>query len=240
MEKRAAAAVSVVLVLLCGAANALEIVPHPGSENPVDPYQNVRLDVVGATLDDLKGNSEVLYPPMRGVTVNEVATWDGEPYLLFESQSLGRYWLALVVVVGGKLEAVTYMVEVAEGPDPDPQPDPDPEPDPEPDPDPDPEPVEELWSIVVGETGTWTAGHAIVLTSKRLRGLVAEGRFRVFDKDLDTNASAEEWIDRVPEDAPLPHWFLLSNKGRIVYEGPLPESVDKAVEIVERHLPTKG
>jgi len=218
------------LLLYCsfpGYAAALEITPHPGSENPVDPYQNVRLDVKGATLDDLKNSSKVLFPPAKGMTINEVATWGGEPYLLFESKSLGRYWMGLVVVVGGKLETATYTVNVGSGPDPDP------------DPDPDPGPVADLWSVVVGETGDWTVAHSIILNSTRLRALFnTPHHFRIFDKDLETNKSARAWISKVPANASLPYWFLIDgSNGQAVWEGKLVGSVDEAINTVRKYLP---
>jgi len=212
----------------------LKIVPHPGSENPVHPYQNVRLEIIGASLDDLRVNSAVLSPPRRGVSINEVATWEGEPYLLFEAQTNGSYWLALVTIINDKLCVADYTVEVGEGPEPEPDPDPEPEPDPDPTP---PKPVS--FSVVVGETAIWTNRHAAILTSQVLRQMFDETRFRVFDKDIETTPEGRAWIGRVPKDATLPYWFLADVEGRILYEGPLASSVSEAVSIVKKYQRTR-
>lgn len=137
----------------------------------------------------------------------------------------GRTTLTVHYVKGQDIEVATYRVIRQDGPDPDPEPDPDP--------DPDPDPPCELWGIVVEESGRRTAQEAIVLADPGVRGLFADKRFRVIDRD-EASAALKSYADRA-KGMDLPALFLVSAAGKVHFEGPLPSTAAAAKALILKY-----
>lgn len=139
-----------------------------------------------------------------------------------------------------------HFVKVGKGPEPDP-PGPDPDPDPEPDPD-DPAPIPEdgFRVLILYETEMKEKlpelQKAIIFGAEVRdyldKACVSEpdgGKgYRIYDKDQDATGDYPVWetaMQRRPESIP---WVLISN-GKTGYEGKLPESPSKFIELCKKH-----
>jgi hypothetical protein len=123
-----------------------------------------------------------------------------------------------------------------DGPSPEPTPDPKPKPDPKPipppvppiPPDPPPPPVGKLWPIIIYESKDVTPAQSRVITSKAVADWnQAKGHHKawVVDKDAvdeknQPPASIKEYTARAKT---LPFFYLVSETGVVVFEGPLPD-----------------
>jgi len=65
---------------------------------------------------------------------------------------------------------------------------------------------------------------------------------RIYDKDADTSAEDPKWgkaMERAKKTSGFKTpWILVSN-GKTGYEGPLPENVEKATELIKKYTPSK-
>jgi hypothetical protein len=132
----------------------------------------------------------------------------------------------------GTLGFVVYSITRQDGPGPDPKPDP--RPDPKPDPKPDPLPIPTvLWGIVVEESSTRTADQAAVIASPKTRAAFDANNFRVVDKDLVVSPDLKPYVERAAKQA-LPVLFVVDDKGKVYFEGPLPANIPDLEALVAK------
>lgn len=133
---------------------------------------------------------------------------------------------------------------IGDAPDPGPKP-----------PDPTPTPTDGKWLIMVWEgMDTLGAGQSNVTTSARIRewvrtnlkktGGLPDGEFIFWDKDDVPEKYPQEWVDRwnkykgrVTEKGKP--WMIYSN-GKTIWEGEIPDGVDKALEILNKQEAPKS
>jgi hypothetical protein len=158
----------------------------------------------------------------------------------------GKTWLLVIADDGkGKPDGESYhlfrYILTLPGPTPAPEPDVNPEPKPQPKPEPKPEPprplppapVEKLgWCIVIEESADRVLNPKVVgvYADKGLRDtLKAAGvQWRLADKDAvdetgNPSPDVQTWARRATK---LPALFLVSESGRVMFEGPCPDTVD--------------
>lgn len=160
----------------------------------------------------------------RSFTVPLLLGSKDAPNLAFVERVNDRTQLRVVYArPDGSLGFVVYSIARQDGPGPDPKPDP--RPDPKPDPKPDPLPVPTvLWGIVVEETAKRTAEQAVVMASPKTRAVFDAGNFRPVDKDLVVSPDLKPYVERAGKQA-LPVLFVVDDKGKVYFEGPLPATV---------------
>lgn len=74
-----------------------------------------------------------------------------------------------------------------------------------------------------------------LLNSMILRDRVRQmgGEIRSFDKDINAQHEAQKWRDGLAKPRDSLPWILIAN-GRRGYSGPLPKTVDEAIQLIER------
>lgn len=202
-------AIVLALFILEALCQGVEIVP--ATDGPVPPWKMLRLDIEGATPEQLK-TAAVHVWPRDTAEVQAGYGWDGKPYLIFQGTRAGSYWVALCAPVDGGLESAEITVEVGgAGPQPQPNPGPGPSPPPSPDPDPPLDWREALSTWVAEEAAKAMPGRgdeakkwagAIRQTAQdAVAGKITDwGVFRVTLKDRSYTAlgfeKANEWNDK--------------------------------------------
>jgi hypothetical protein len=175
----------------------------------------------------------VAFPTEPNAVFLPVVTEDGQKVGLFMSPKPGTYYFALIVVSDNKIAVAKHTLVVEAS-----QPTPDPQPDPKPDPLP-PTPTGKLWTVIVEESGQLSPVQGRIVTSKSIADwLASKGHHKawVIDKDASNElgqqpASLKEYIARAKS---LPYLFLVSESGTVVYEGSLPESESKLLELLKK------
>lgn len=146
-------------------------------------------------------------------------------------------------------ETARCVVEIGGIPDPlppDPGPGPTPTPTPTPTP-PAPIPLIGLRVLMVYETSElpkYTKEQSTVFFSKSVRDYLnsncpigPDGKtreWRIYDKDVDVSGESKTWQDAMKRDRKSTPWVIISN-GKTGYEGPLPENVDKTLELLKKY-----
>ena len=127
-------------------------------------------------------------------------------------------------------------------------PTPEPEPDPEPDPDPTPDKIDNLSVLIVYESAllpTYKKEHVSIIQSTDLRkwmntntSLDAQRfpNWRVLDKDTVFPSNSDivysKWLKTPPSTLP---YLIIGNRDTIVFQGPLPESVDEVKALITKY-----
>lgn len=176
------------------------------------------------------------------VVVNEIAK---RSYLLGNP---GRYWVDVTAIdFGANIYATRQLiVEVAAAPEPGPEPGPGPQP---PGPTPGPAPIDGsgLRVLIVFESSdNLSHAHMSLIYGADYRSFlngicVKEGQtpeWRILDKDTQFK-SQSKWSKALARPRQSLPWIIVSN-GTSGYEGPLPESVSEAKEIVQRFAVVSG
>lgn len=160
----------------------------------------------------------------------------GDRLLLTGPPGTYKVKLRVVRMIAGKAIVETARVTIVLGvPRPQPRPDP-----PKPDP-PRPTPAGgPLWVILVEETAEASATRGKLLGDVALAKRIKDKghHWRVVDQDAknrDGNPPADlkPWIERAKK-AGLPRLFLVTEKGRIVDEGPAPKTAKELVDLLEK------
>jgi hypothetical protein len=151
-----------------------------------------------------------------------------------------------VTAKAGKLsDFAVCILTVGDTPTPTPGPTPGPGPEPKPDPAPLPD-AKGLHVLMVYETGaTLTPGQQGLIFGQAVRDYLnqktpvgEDGKtheWRIYDKDADTSGVPKVWQDAMKRERKSVPWLLISNPGKGGYEGPLPESPDKFLELVKKY-----
>lgn len=113
---------------------------------------------------------------------------------------------------------------------------------PPPDPDVDPPiPVTGLHVLILEETGDRNKlkpGQLAILTSTVLRQWFTDNNadWRIWDKDVDAQFEPQVWKDALKlERGPLP-WIIVAN-GKTGYSGPLPQTVEETILLLNKYKP---
>lgn len=179
----------------------------------------------------------------------ETRTYAGPVVYVIEPAGKGRVYLDFVPMgFKGEGEIVSDVLDVDPGiTPPGPKP-PEPTPDPKP-PEPNPAPIPEkgLRVLVVVETNDaakMPAAQQAVVYSAKVRGelnklcvLGPDGRtreWRMWDQDTPVGGESKLWQAAMGRKRDSLPWLLVSN-GVTGYEGPLPETADKFLELVGRY-----
>lgn len=182
---------------------------------------------------ELEGKSWLWQVIGPGSTFQRVVTQEPAKIACFEVSGEGRYLVMLTVWDGENFRQAQEYVEIGEVPQPEPDPDPGPSPNPT------PEPVEDLWGLIIEESSERTAAQAAVITSVRVRSQLKPGRWNVADKDVKNSRGTQmpnlvPWIERAKRRG-LPTLFLHDGKGRALYEGDIPATVDDTIELLKKY-----
>lgn len=247
--KRLATCCLLLLALAGAALGELEI----GGKDKAEPGTMVRLDVGG----DLKlsEKSRVIWR-VKGLTLDPAT---GKPVVadcervgtkLIFTGPPGAYEVSLRVV-DFKAELFdegerTVVIGVPPPPLP-------PVPPVPPAPLPPPTPAGELRVLVVfeeTEAGAYPKEqHSIIYGKKFADALDAKTpydpvlkrkKWNIFDKDVNAKAMPKEWQDALArERKSLPWIVLFGDAGAVRYEGPLPKTVNEAIDLLNKHAPLK-
>jgi len=79
-----------------------------------------------------------------------------------------------------------------------------------------------------------------VIDSTKVRALFDAGKFQVRDDDVEDekDKTPPEWVPfvkRARDVIGLPTLFLMDKSGKVVWEGPVPADVSKAVELIRKY-----
>jgi hypothetical protein len=213
----------------CGATPKGEEIKLDGPKEAVSPGDWVDIGVSGLSADDLK-KTKILYYPRQGARARGVLGWSGETSIDFRATNPGTYLLA---VVAPSQDGLRYAeIEIQVGPKPNPTPPPDPT----------PVPGVFKWTIIVYESGDLVRNPqaAAVIKSAKVKQLASSnGRsFRAVDKDSKDESGVVHrdiapWVALAGDN--LPRLFLASEDGTILYNGPLPKTVDEMLALLRKY-----
>lgn len=214
------------LACLLPTVSTAQIAITPPAE-PIEAGRHYLLPVIGLTPSDLT-RTVVVVEPKETTSAIGVTGWGGEQYLWFNATDNGRRFVAVIVGGSGKPTVASIALDVGTGPPVPPVPPPLPG---------------ELEIVVIEETTDRTPTTALVLLGLQKYLASRSLSYRLVDKDLkdgQTNLTPT-WFER-PKEAALEKGLpcvvvgsTLNGVFRVVAVEKLPDTVDAAVAIIERH-----
>jgi hypothetical protein len=156
----------------------------------------------------------------------------------------GRYRFVAVGTLNDEQAVRAFVVVVGDAP-----PDPGPGPDPSPGPTPAASPfkVDGLHVLILEESKDRTklgAGHRGIMFGQDFRTwldsvtpLDPDGKthaWRIYDKDVAVTGETPAWAEVMKRQAPAQLPWLTAHNGKAGYDGPLPDSAEKAKEIIRK------
>jgi len=213
---------------------AVPLSPEISGPNEVQPGHTVDFRIRGATAEEIATAKIVLFQEDRVTYWSVLAEWGtGLPVMIFQSFAAGDYAIVAAYYDGEQVQMLQHKFKViGENPDPGPNPD--------------PQPVDELFGVVIYESSDMLQqrggkqinfGH--ILLSKDLHDEFDEQHLRQIDKDAqDEDGQVPDeyrpYLDAA-EDKQLPHLFLVDEQGLVLYDGPLPLTVEQTVTIIRKY-----
>jgi hypothetical protein len=234
---------------------------YTGSGSPYRAGATIRVNrdraamVVASGMDPKAGLSWKSPDGLQMITVTEYERWFVGPPGTYKVEVQ-----AIVLLPSGKTQVTDDTITIVVDPVPDPTPvppsptpvppgpvPPGPGPGPGPAPSPAPIPVPGFRVLMVeeqSERSKLPPAQRMVVLSKRVRDylrakcvLGADGKtpeYRIWDKDADASEEAPHWKAALARPRASVPWIIISD-GKSGYEGPLPENVDKTLELLKKY-----
>lgn len=230
-------------VALCVALSCSLAAPSWGAKVKGDrsyrPYEKIVL-----VADDVEKGSQILWDVDGDVQTEE------KDNVLHVWAKPGTYRVTMTAINfdSKKVTRAKYTFTVQPDVAPTPPTPPDPPKPPAPPPSPAPIPAEGFRVLIVYETGqTLPKDQAVILNSGAVRDYLRakcvkdpdaeqDGKaYRIWDKDTDLANVNKTWADAMKRERKSVPWIIVSNHPKGGYEGPLPESVEKTLELLKKY-----
>ena len=229
-------------LLLCLAATAPLWAARVKGEKAYQPYDKIVLEAT-----DSSDKAQFLWDMSGDAQIEEAGR------KLYVWAKPGKYVVRLTAVDfdAKKIERATFSFTVAGEVPPTPPDPPAPPKPPTPPPSPAPIPAEGFRVLVVYETAELSklpAAQSNVLYAKSVRDYLnakcvmgpdsKTREWRIYDADVDTSAETKLWQDAMKVKRDKLPWLIVSN-GKTGYSGPLPENVEKTLELLKKYAEDK-
>jgi len=191
----------------------------------VKPGRMAAFQLKGLPAESLNAFDWIVFnKPDDAVVLDLADRRTGEPVLVFQSETPGKYALIADVNVLPLEDCQLLVHEFVVG-------------EPNPPPPPPPPPNKVTFGRIVEERDNHSKlpiEQVWVIDSSKVRALFDAGNFQVRDDDVEDekDKAPPEWvpfIKRARDVIGLPALFLMDSKGQVVWEGPVPADVTKAL-----------
>ena len=146
--------------------------------------------------------------------------WDNRTFLIFQAGQPGSYGI-FVSWLDSTNQMKKYVIDTGGEPDPNPFPQPNPQPNPTPG---------KRKIIILEESSQRTAAQAKIILSQKLRSYLESKKHQFALKDIDQIVPPA-----IAPSSDLPRLIIEDGAGNVVYQCPLPETVDSVIETIKAH-----